>query len=250
MEFKVNLHFHTKEDPNDYVEYSLKEGIDHAEELGFNALAVTCHRHYAWNEEIAKYAESKGILLIPGAELSVDEDPLKRGKHVVLLNGDEDSAHIETFEELKEYKKMHPDILIMAAHPYFYGNFSLGNFLEKYIELFDVIEHSWFYSKMFNRNKKAIEMAEKYEKPLVTTSDTHFLKDNHMNRNYAVVEAEEKSVSAILDAIKEGRFKNVTQPSSFWKHMVFDQGGYFLKHYFKKKEMRDKRLKEKKTRNN
>lgn len=248
MELKTNLHFHTKEDPNDIVEYTLKEGIDHAAELGFDVLAVTCHRYNAWNQDIAEYAKSKGILLISGAEVNLEEDPLKRGRHTLILNGGKGFDKIETFEQLREYKKEHPEIFVIAAHPYFYGNFSLGEYLEKYIDLYDAIEHSWFYSKLFNRNKKAIEMAKKYDKPLISTSDTHFLYDKHMDRNYAVIDAEEKTPSAIFDSIRNNNFRNVTFPSSFWKHMVLHQGRYFSKGRSIKKKRREQYMREKRER--
>ncbi|MDX1535738.1 MAG: PHP domain-containing protein [Candidatus Spechtbacterales bacterium] len=250
MKLKANLHFHTKEDINDIVDYTLREGIDHASKLGFDVLAVTCHRHNAWTEEHAEYAKEKGILLIPGAEINVDEDPSKLGRHTVILNSGADSAMIETFEQLAKYKEKHPEVFVIAVHPYFYGNFSLKEYLEKYIDLYDAIEHSWFYSKMFNRNKKAVEMAKKYNKPLIATSDTHYLYEDgrHMNRNYAIIDAEEKTIPAIFNAIREGNFINVTKPSNFWRDMFWGQLRHYTETFWDKRGVKKAYLKEKRER--
>lgn len=238
---KTNFHFHTSGDPLDRIEYSLKEGIDHASRLNFNVLAVTCHNHFAWTSEYAEYAKNKGILLIAGVELNIGEKVKfgikgeKKGKHVLVLNAGKDVKNLHTFSELEEYKKRNPDIFIIAPHPYFYGHFSLKNYLEKYIHLFDAIEHSWFYSKyFFNRNKKAIEIAKKYNLPLISTSDTHYFFNNHMDRNYVLIESEQNIVS-IFKAIKSGKFENVTSPSKFFRDMILSQGLYWLNKYFTKK---------------
>ena len=101
--------------------------------------------------------------------------------------------------------------------------------LEKYIRLFDAIEHSWFYSRWFNRNKKAVRAAKKYSLPLVATSDTHFF--NFMDENYTIIDAEEFTVPAILDALRAKRFQNLTSPRKFWRDMVILQGGYLLRNF-------------------
>ncbi len=232
---KTNLHFHSAEDTFEPIKYTLKEGIDHAAELGFQVLATTSHQEANWTEDAYQYAKGKGILLISGIEISVGEKNPKdkknkiMGRHIVLLNVDKEAEKVRTFSQLEEYKKENPGVFAIAAHPYFLKKISLGPYLEKYIHLIDAIEHSWFYSKLINLNKKAEQIAQKYDLPLIATSDTHFFDDNHMDRNYALVDAEEKTTECVLDALRRKNFKNVTRPSKFFKHMMGNQLTYMFR---------------------
>lgn len=232
MQLKANFHFHTSEDKRHRISYSLREGIDYASTLGFEVLAPTCHQKAIWTPEHAEYAASKNILLIPGIELYMREQEKDTPKHVLLLNALQETESMRTFNELEKYKKTHPEIFIIASHPYFYGNFSVKNLLEKHINLFDGIEHSWFYSKMFNRNKKGEEIAKKYNLPFIATSDTHFFK--HMDKDYMVIEADEKTPQAIFAALKQHKFQNVTSPKKFFRGMVIPFLLFELRDFLKK----------------
>lgn len=229
MKLKVNLHFHTREDPrhSHQITYTLKEGVDRAASYDFDVIALTCHKGVVMNPHFKKYAASKNILLLSGVELYIKEKSNMQAKHLVVLNCDQSIENVETFADLEEYKKKHPEIFVLAPHPYFYGNYSLKKYLEKYIHLIDAIEHSWFYSKMFNRNIKAKQVAQKYNLPFIATSDTHFF--NFLNTDYAIIDAGEKTPAAIFNAIKNNRFKNITSPKSFLRDMVLTQGSFEIK---------------------
>lgn len=229
MELKTNFHFHTGDDPLDVVAHTLEEGINRATTYGFGVLAVTCHQKFAWTQDAAEYAEKRGILLVPGIEVNVDETKQTRGRHVLIINAKREAESVRTFAELAEYKNSHPESFIIAPHPYFYGNFSLHEFLEKHIHLFDAIEHSWFYSRFWNRNIKGREIAEKYDLPFVATSDTHFF--DFLNTDYAVIDAEEKTPEAIFDALRKKKFTNITSRKSFFKDMVWKEGKFVTKRY-------------------
>ena len=233
MELKTNLHFHTKDDPLDYVPYTTYEGIDAAAQSGFKILALTCHWKFKWTPAYEAYAAQRGITLIPGIELDVFENDGHIGKHVVVLNCASDIEHIRTFDDLARYKLAHPAVFVLAVHPYMYGNFSLHRSLDRHIELFDGVEQSWFYSRrFFNRNIEAAVTAQKHALPFISTSDTHFLYGGHLERNYCVVDAAENTVEAVLDALKKGSFRNVTSPSSFFREMLWYQGVSQVKQFF------------------
>lgn len=232
MEVKVNFHFHTAEDPMDPVRYSLKEGIDHAAMHGFDVLAVTCHRKVIPIEPLSDYAASKNILLIQGVELNIAEKKKSWGRHVLVLNAHLEAERVKTFDELAVYRVQHPESFMIAPHPYYYGSFSLHRFLEKYIHLFDAIEHSWFYTRHVDGNRRARKIARKYNLPFVSTSDTHML--DFLRRNYAVIYAQEKTPHAIFSALKSGQFKNVTSPSHL-SDLLIKQGIFFLKTYVYRK---------------
>jgi predicted metal-dependent phosphoesterase TrpH len=212
MQIKTNLHFHTSDDPEDAIDYDFYEGMDRAASLGFGAMAISCHNKFIDRPEYEKYAEKRGILLIRGIERNVE------GKHVVILNPKSDIMNVKTFADLERYKKWHPEIFVLAPHPYFPASYSLNGKFLKNGPIFDAVEQSWFYSKNVNFNNRAEAAAKKLNLPFIATSDTHVLK--FMDRAYAVIDAEEKTPAALFKAVREGKFRNATVPSRFWKDMI------------------------------
>src|SRR5690606_31774254 len=122
MHLKANLHMHTSDDPVDPVAYSTFEAIDHAATHGFDVLAVTCHHRCAWTTSYAAYAEEKGILLLSGVELSLAERIGGRDAHVLVIGVDRGVEAVRTFADLATYRKRHPEALVIAPHPFFYGS--------------------------------------------------------------------------------------------------------------------------------
>lgn len=200
MILKANLHFHTSLDDGKTVDYNIYQGIDYAEEKDFDVLAYTSHFKFLFKKEYADYAMEKGILLIPGMEAKIEK------KDVLLINCDEEAEKIKTFEDLATYKRRNPCVFVIAPHPYVLNPKSLLSKLLKNIKLFDAIELTVFSNKIFDFNKKAGEIAEKYNKPLIANSDTHFFKD--LERAYSLIETEEKTIENVLLAIKEKKFRN------------------------------------------
>ena len=199
MILKTGLHFHANNDEK-FIGYNIYQGIDCAREKGFDVLAYTPHRKFLFRDEYAKYAENKGILLIPGIEMEIGE------KHIVVLNCDKEIENVKSFGELSEYKNKNPQILILAAHPFVFSTKSLQSKLLENITLFDAIEMTVFSNNIFNFNKKAAEIALKYGKPFIATSDVHFLKD--IERGYVLIDTKNKTITDILSSIKIGHFQN------------------------------------------
>ncbi len=199
MFLKANLHFHTALDEK-HISHNVYQGIDYAKEQNFGVLAYTPHRKFLFEQEFSKYAESKGILLIPGIEIEIGK------KHIVILNCDNEAENIKTFEDVANYKKKKPDILILAPHPFVFSPKSLRSDFIQNIVLFDAVEMTVFSNFIFNFNKPAEIAAKKYGKPFIATSDTHFLKD--INRGYALINVGEKNIGEVFNAIKKGDFQN------------------------------------------
>lgn len=218
MILKASLHIHTSEDRRDghMIEYNVYQLIDEANKKGFNVLGFTPHQKFVFKEEFATYAASKGILLIPGVERNLGRFLFK---HVVILNCDKSIEKVRNFKQLKKYKEEHPDIFILAPHPTFSRFVSLGaRKLKKHIDLFDAIEYSWMYSPGMNANHRAEIIAEQFNKPMIATSDVHFLK--MLNSDYALIEADVLSTAAVMQAIKDDQFENITAPKQF-RTLVF-----------------------------
>ncbi len=211
MKLKTNLHFHTGDDPEDPIPYSLEQAIDTASEKGFSVLGITCHNKFSGMNHM-EYASKKGVLLIPGIEKTIE------GSHVVILNANKEAEKIKTFRDLAEYKNKNPDILILAPHPFFPAKYALGKKLIEHIKLFDAIEKSWFYSKKIDFNKKAEYVALKNDIPYITTSDTHRLR--FLESSYAIINSESKTTTAVLNAIRKKEFVNVSKEVRFFKDMI------------------------------
>lgn len=206
---KINFHLHTGQDPIDAVKHSEHELIDEAARLGYDVLSITCHNALIFSDDLKKYAEKKGILLIPGIEKSI------RRKHVLIINAAVEAQKIQNFEDLREYRKKHPECLVIAAHPYYPGHIALHENLEKHIDLFDAVEYSWYHSKRLNGpNRRAVRVAEKHGKPVLGTADNHILK--YVNYTYSLVKSE-KNVKSVFEAIKANRIEIVSHDLPWWK---------------------------------
>jgi predicted metal-dependent phosphoesterase TrpH len=227
---KANLHFHSAEDDAHHIAYDLYAGIDHARERGFEVLAVTCHRKFVCTSEHVDYAAERDVLLIPGIEADIYEGTKRN--HVLILNATRDVERVRTFDDLARYRREHEEILVIAPHPYHVGGFSLHDLLEEYIDLFDAIEQSWFYSSYFDRNAKAQAVAQKHSRPYIATSDTHFL--DFMDESYALINAK-KETHSVLEAVRSGAFTNITSPRSLLVDMVWRTGTFMALDAIRKK---------------
>jgi predicted metal-dependent phosphoesterase TrpH len=201
---KVDFHTHTSDDPQDYIDFSAEQLIDRAAERGFDALAITNHDSVSLSRRLEDYAASRGILLIPGVELTLSH------KHVVVINpGFKKAENFRSLDDLAAIKN--DETLIIAPHPYYPGSRCLRSKLEPYLDSFDAVEFSFFYNHFINPNKRAVEIARTSGKPLVGSSDCHNIWQ--LGYTYSLVEAE-KSVPAIIAAVKKGRVEVSTTPLS------------------------------------
>lgn len=204
MLIKCQLHTHVNGDPVDNISHSAAELIDRAALFNYHVLAITCHRKIVFNKDLFDYAKNKNILLIPGIEFEIQQ------KHILGINVNEEIYKVDSFEKLREYRKTHPDCLIIAAHPFFPGP-SLGKKLIDNIDCFDAIEYSWAYTKLINFNKKAERIAKKYNKPLIATADCHLLE--YLNIAYFQIHAAQDK-NSVIEAIKNGKLKNYSNPTT------------------------------------
>lgn len=206
---KADLHLHVKGDPVDLsVEHTAEQLIGRAADLHFDVLSITCHDKVIYSTDLADYAEERGIHLIPGAEKTLN------GKHVLIYNiTNEDLKKINSFEDLVELKKK-KNVLVIAPHPYFPAPFSLGAKLEKHIQLFDAIEQSHYHTWFLDFNKKAVDIAKKYNKPIIGGSDTHTLIQ--FATTYSHIKSA-KTTNDIIIAIKKGNLTHVSPPLSIVK---------------------------------
>jgi len=221
MKIKASLHIHTTEDAYDgyIIKYNVFELVDKAQELGLKVLALTCHGRYVLKKKHLDYAKVKGILLIGGVELELNKTLISQDD-VVVLNCDKTIEQVKTFKQLANYKKEHPEIFVLAAHPAYGWRYAMGiKKLLKFIDLFDAIEHCWFYSKFFNLNKKVERIAKKFDKPFIASADAHIFK--YLPTDYAIIETKELTTENVFDAIKQKKFINVTKEKKIFVLVLY-----------------------------
>ncbi|MDD3862119.1 MAG: PHP-associated domain-containing protein [Candidatus Gracilibacteria bacterium] len=195
-------------DPEHCHSYSAQDLIKRAKQLKYDVLSITCHKKVIFTKSLSIYAKRHGIILIPGIELEINK------KHIIAINIDSEIEKVKTFEDLRLYKKTHPESLIMAPHPFFPGKISLKNHLIENIDIFDTIENSFCYTKSKNYNTPAIKIAKKYNKPILATSDCHSLEN--LDLAYTHVKAE-KNISQIIKAIKNNQIKTHHSPIGYFR---------------------------------
>ena len=206
---KCQFHCHAKGDLLDDVRYTPKALIKEAARLNYDVICITAHRTILFNKDLKRYANKLGVLLIPGIEFEVN------GKHTLGINAHSDLEKVRTINDLRTYRQNHPETFIIAAHPFFYPpRICHHQQLLDNLELFDAIEHSYFYTKKINFNKKAIATAKKHQKALVSTADCHLLK--HLDIGYSYLDAN-KNLPSVMTALRQGKIKMHTQPLSLWK---------------------------------
>jgi predicted metal-dependent phosphoesterase TrpH len=197
---KVDLHLHTAEDPLDLIRYTAKELISEAADEGFDVLSITNHHQMTFNQDLSFYARERGILLIPGIEMTIQR------RHVLVLNPPP-NKRCSDFSSLSKLRR--PETLIIAPHPYFPGTYSLNGYLMKHLNLFDALEYCHFYSPLINFNQKAVELSRSFGFPLVGNSDAHFL--SQLGTTYSLIYAE-KNLEAIFAAIRQNKIKITSRP--------------------------------------
>jgi len=206
LKLKVDLHIHTS---NDLVEIvagrkkliTPKEIIDIAVERQYDAIAITHHGVQYSDKELTNYANQKGLLLIPGVETFIEK------KHVLLINFSA-KKHILTYQDLAKHKT--DDVLVIAPHPFYRFMTCVGDDLFRYRDCFDAVEYCHFYYKIFNPNRKAIQVAKQLNLPMVGNSDAH--RRFQFGKTYSYVYAEQKTIPAIIRAIKQGKVDYVSHP--------------------------------------
>jgi hypothetical protein len=76
--------------------------------------------------------------------------------------------------------------------------------------LFDAVEYSYFHTTWANFNRRAVQWARAYAKPLVGNSDLHNLRQ--LGRTFSEVDTADDHSDAICDAIRQGRVSVSTTP--------------------------------------
>lgn len=196
---KADFHLHTREDPKDFLDYSALDLLKKAHALGFRLLAITLHDRVLNDPAVHDAAREYGIRLIPSAELRLE------GADVVILNlTPEEAADLRRLSDLEAFRRRRGNsALIIAPHPFYVLGGSMGRRLFELMHLIDAVEICHFHSGWFNLNRRAIQAAGEFRKPLVATSDAHRLEG--FGRAYTYVQAAvDAPVETLFGTIRDG----------------------------------------------
>lgn len=200
-QLKADLHAHCADDPCDGLNHSAEELIEAAAALGYDVQAITLHQGVLPTGRLRAFAAERGVLLIPGIERNIN------GKHVVILNPDEEHATANTFDDLRRIGRR--DAAFIAPHPYYPIPSSLGRQFLRNRDVFDCVEYSSLYLRGVNPNRLAQWAARRAGLPMVGNSDAHELP--YPNNSFTWIDAE-RSVSGVIEALRAGRVRVETVP--------------------------------------
>src|SRR5437867_940184 len=207
---KPDLHIHTLDDPKDVIDYSAHQLLERAKELGFGVLAITLHDAVFDRAEVFADAAALGILLIPAAEVRLE------GADAILLNVTAaEVAGLKNFDDVRQLRaRRGPSLFTIAPHPFYVLGGSIGEKLVERIDCFDAIELCHFWGRLFNPNRRAVEIAERFGKPLIATSDAHRL--HAFGSNYtSIPRLAELTVENVIGALRSGPLRLTNPPCSF-----------------------------------
>jgi predicted metal-dependent phosphoesterase TrpH len=107
-----------------------------------------------------------------------------------------------------------PSLFTIAPHPFYVFGGSIGKKLVEKIDCFDAIELCHFWSRFLNPNRRAVEVARRFQKPLIATSDAHRL--HAFGSNYtSMPRPAELTVESVLEALRKGPLRLTSPPAGF-----------------------------------
>ncbi len=191
----VELHAHSalSYDGRDPVELLLEQ----AQAVGLDALAITDHDEIAASLEAAELAAEYGIVGIPGMEVTT------RAGHVLALGVEEAVPSGLSFQETLDAIRDLGGIAVVP-HPFQESRSGvLANISRDALAAADAIEV--YNSRLLTgrANRQAARYARRRGLPTTAGSDAHI--SEMVGQAVTLVDAEEASVDAILDAIAAGR---------------------------------------------
>ena len=201
MWLKADLHLHTCEGPEAIVRWTPRDLIDIAARAGYQVLSFTDHDTQTYDASLARYAQDRGVVLIPGVEATVE------GRHVLLYNFSCSPGALRTFRGIRQHKG--PYSLVVAPHPFFPGSTSLRWRLLEQLDIFDAVEYSHFYTNWIDYNRQMLPLARGYDLPLLGGSDAHL--PCQFGTTYSLVETD-PNPEAVIGAVRAGRVRVVSRP--------------------------------------
>ncbi|MFP8954058.1 PHP domain-containing protein [Natrialbaceae archaeon A-arb3/5] len=191
----VELHVHSElsydgRDPVDLI-------LEQAQAVGLDAIAVTDHDEIDASLEAAKRASEYGLVGIPGMEIS------SKAGHILGLGIEESIppglSYESTIEAIHEQGG-----LVVIPHPFQESRHGVMARVSR-DELADGDAIEIYNSRLLTgrANRQAERFARSRDLPMTAGSDAHI--SEMVGQAVTRVEADERSVDAILEAVREGK---------------------------------------------
>lgn len=190
---KCDLHVHT--DASRDGESSVEAVIAAAVAAGLDAVAITDH-DTTEGSVAALACKNPGILIIPGIEIST-----KQGHLLVLGTTQVLAPKRDVLATIAETKAL--GAVTIVPHPFHRWRHGVGLRCKEALQAADAVETLNSRYIIGTANKRAAKMAKKYERPATAGSDAHNCK--FVGFGVTEIEAEDRSVAAVLAAIQAGR---------------------------------------------
>jgi len=214
MRLTIDLHLHTNGSRDSYI--TLEDAARRCREQGLDGFAVTNHDSLA--EIPPSFRDKVNLIVIPGIEISAS------GAHVVAFDIQE---HIEDKLSIGEtVERIHEQGgIAIISHPF--------SFFRSWVNLkqveeagFDLVEvdNAYQYPYEMMREKNG-ELAERLGLPQTGGSDAHV--PSTVGRAYTIMEAEERSLDGVLEALRKGKTQGEGNGISFTERLKWI--GYFRK---------------------
>ena len=182
MEFKIDFHVHTSKSFDSIAD--VKSVVRIAKSKGLDAICVTDHDVYTEFDDL-------GLTVFRGCEITTDagdllgvfiKSPVKSGKWQDVIQ----QVHKQGG-------------LVILPHPYNHHKLSA-----ELVRSVDLIEG--YNSRVKPElNKQAVELAKKYDKPTVSSSDAHFASD--VGNSYTIVDAKSLKENDVKIALLKNKTK-------------------------------------------
>ncbi len=197
-----NLHTHTT---NSDGTHEMQEVINTYADLGYQFLSISDHDIFT-GQSVYEQIDSKGLVLIPGNEISKD------GPHLVHVNGDRlIKPHVNrqlVFDEAKATQGF-----VVVAHPNLDYNFNFCpiELLQQWtdyvgLEIFNATVGRCTGSP-YSTNKWDMLLSEGRRLWGYAHDDAHFMPDNvDVGVGWNVVYADSSNLEDIVESLRNGRF--------------------------------------------
>lgn len=190
MKYSIDFHIHSNNSFDNRNGPSPYEIIHQASYLGMNAIAITDHDFLTFNEKLFLYAQSLGVLLIPGCEITTSDGHLiALGIKEVIPDNLSAGHAIRILHEQQAF--------VIAAHP-FDEKYGVGDLVFE-LEI-DAIEFNGSRRRPQRINKEAKEVAKIINIPVVGGSDAHILKN--IGNAHTIFEDSVNSFYEIINQLK------------------------------------------------
>lgn len=171
--------------------------LEHAADIGLDAVVITDHDVLAESRRAAELAKSYGLIGIPGVEVST-----RRG-HLLAIGVSEMPPHRAPFGETVEWIRDRGGVVVVP-HP---SQRTRHGVRRKYIDDCDGIEtfNAWLFTGY--KNRRARRFANKHGYPEIAASDAHKLE--YVGRAFTEIEIpgvsrEALTAEDIVAAIRDG----------------------------------------------